>query len=185
MIKKSELSLVSIDETKKIGIPKEYVFEGEDKVGAPLIANIVFDKMRELDAVSLSAPQLGLNFRMFVMGTDDIRVNVFNPEIIEYSKETVTLDETSLSHPGISMKIKRPEKITARFYDDQGKLCELKVSGMTARIFQHAYDFMIGKDFTSHVTAAKLDYTKRKYKNLKNKLVKKYTNKILTGRIGK
>ena len=69
------------------------------------------DKMVEEKGVGLSACQLGIMTRVFVIGNpsepNDI-IGVFNPLIVDYDEETVVYEEGCLSYPGMFIKIKRP-----------------------------------------------------------------------------
>lgn len=185
MIKKSDLKLVSAEDIAKIGIPKPYVFEGEDKEFAPTLANMLFARMQEIGSIGLAATQVGLDMQVFVMGTESVRVNVFNPQLIEVSEEMEVASEGCVVYPGLSLNLKRPKTITVRFQNEKGELCELTVSGLTARIFLHQLDFMEGKDFLSYASPLKLDFAKKKQKNRHDKIVKKYAQKILRGRASK
>ncbi|MDR3250852.1 MAG: peptide deformylase, partial [Tannerella sp.] len=74
-----------------------------------LVANM-FDTMLKADGVGLAAPQIGLSIRLFVIDGDSISRNypeckkfkrvMINPEIIEKSEETISLEEGCLSFPG-------------------------------------------------------------------------------------
>lgn len=177
MIKKSELKVVSADAAILNKRPADFVFGGEED--APAIANILFGRMQELGGVGLSANQVGLDMRVFVMGTDEVRMNVFNPEIVEYSLEVGHVNEGCLSYPGLTLGVKRPTDIKVKFQNEKGEWCEMQLGGITARIFQHEYDHMEGKTFISHVSPMKLDYYKTKLKNKKQKIIKKHTLKVL------
>ena len=135
--------------------------------------------MQELGGVGLSANQVGLNMRVFVMGTEDVRMNVFNPTITEFSSEEGHVNEGCLSYPGLTLGVKRPTDIKVKFQNDKGEWCEMQLGGITARIFQHEYDHMEGKSFLDHVSPMKLEYYKKKLKNKKQKIVKKYSQKVL------
>ena len=113
IIKKSELKLVPANE-----LPL-YIAEEVDfiKVDAPMLTNVMLDRMTEMGGVALSAPQVGLDMSMFVMCIDQARVEVFNPTIISYSKEETLMNEGSLTFPGISVIIKRPVSITVEYYN--------------------------------------------------------------------
>ena len=177
MIKKSDLKIVSSDCVLLNRRPADFIFDGKED--ATMVANILFGRMQELGGVGLSANQVGLNIRMFVMGTEEVRMNVFNPEIIEFSLEEEHMNEGCLSYPGLTLGVKRPSNIKVKFQNDKGEWCELHLGGMTARIFQHEYDHMEGKSFLDHVSPMKLEYYKKKLKNKKQKLVKKYSQKVL------
>jgi hypothetical protein len=53
------------------------------------------------------------------------------------------------------------------------------MTGITARVFQHEYDHMEGKLFTEKVSKMKLDLAKKRYANLKKKIIKKHAVKTM------
>ena len=175
IIKKSELKLVPANE-----LPL-YIAEEVDfiKVDAPMLTNVMLDRMTEMGGVALSAPQVGLDMSMFVMGIDQARVEVFNPTIISYSKEETLMNEGSLTFPGISVIIKRPVSITVEYYNKNGELQQNEFKGLTARIFQHAFDHLQGTTMKDKVSKLKWDLATKRLNNYKQKLVKKYTQKKL------
>ena len=59
--------------------------------------------------------------------------------------------EGCLSIPGIRALVPRYQNIMIRYTDQQGGLMELKLSGFTARIFQHEFDHLEGKTYLDRV----------------------------------
>lgn len=177
MIKKTDLKLVKTTDSVLLTAPEPFNFEGD--IDAELFSNLLIDRMLELGGIGLSANQVGVSKRVFVMGNEDVQTAVFNPEIIETSKETVSLDEGCLSFPGIYVKVNRPAKIKARFQNVKGELVEQEFQGLTARIFQHEYDHMLGKTMQDQVSKLKWDLaTKRVVKRTK-KIIRKHVQQQL------
>lgn len=177
IIRKDLLKLVPPSD-KILHLPPEpYVFS--DKEEPLFITNVLFEKMQELGGVGLSANQLGLNYKIFVMGLDNIRFNVFNPKIIEYSKEESSFSEGCLTYPGISIDIRRPIWIEVEYQNINSGTIRERLSGLTARVFQHEYDHMMGITFQKRVSSMKWAMAVKKFKNKKEKIVKKYAKKIL------
>jgi peptide deformylase len=175
IIKKSEVKLLPANELP-LYIAEEVDFS---KIDASMLTNVMLDRMTEMGGVALSAPQVGLDMSMFVMGVDQARIEVFNPKIISYSKEEMLMNEGSLSFPGISIIIKRPVSITVEYYDKNGTLQQNEFHGLTARIFQHAFDHLQGMTIKDRVSKLKWDLAAKRLSNYKQKLVKKYTQKKL------
>jgi peptide deformylase len=175
IIKKSELKLVPANE-HPLSIADDVDF---NKVDAPMLTNVMLDRMIEMGGVALSAPQVGLDMSMFVMGIDQVRVEVFNPIIISYSKEKDLMNEGSLTFPGISVLIKRPVSITVEYFNKNGEIQHNEFQGLTARIFQHAFDHLQGTTIKDRVSKLKWDMATKRLNNYKQKLVKKYTQKKL------
>jgi peptide deformylase len=175
IIKKSELKLVPANE-HPLSIADDVDFS---KIDASMLTNIMLDRMTEMGGVALSAPQVGLDMSMFVMGIDQARIEVFNPTIISYSKEETLMNEGSLTYPGISVIVKRPISITVQYYNKNNEIQHNEFQGLTARIFQHAFDHLQGTTIKERVSKLKWDMATKRLNNYKQKLVKKYTQKKL------
>ena len=150
ILRKDKLNLVEPTDEAMCKAPQPFDFE-VDGASAQNIANVLFEKMKQLGGVGLSANQVGLDMRVFVMGLGETKIAVFNPIIIRYSKIEESFNEGCLSYPGIMLSIKRPTKITATYQDETGNIVEQEFNGLTARIFQHEYDHMNGTDYTHRV----------------------------------
>ena len=108
IIKKSELKILPVNELNP-GFASKFNF---DEVDASMLTNVMFDRMTEMGGAALSAPQVGLDMCMFVMGIDQAKIEVFNPTIVSYSKEETLMNEGSLTFPGILVIVKRPIAVT-------------------------------------------------------------------------
>lgn len=92
-----------------------------------------------------------------------------NPEIVWLSDKTVTNEEASLSFPGISADITRPEAITLRFQDVKGVWHEIEADGWLATVIQHEMDYLDGRTYLDHLSKMKRDrLMKKMQKYLKN-----------------
>ena len=94
--------------------------------------------------LGLSANQVGLPYRMFIMRGEKDNIAVFNPRIVTVSNETVSLEEASLSFPGIEVKVKRPRSIRVRFQNEYGETNTYTYTNLTARIFLQQCDQLDG-----------------------------------------
>jgi len=178
VLRKDKLDLVEPTAEVMHKAPQPFNFE-ENKDSAQSVTNVLFERMKQLGGVGLSANQVGLDMRVFVMGLGELKIAVFNPIIIKYSKEEESFNEGCLSYPGIMLSIKRPTKITATYQDETGNYVEQDFNGLTARIFQHEYDHMNGTDYTQRVSKFKLDFAKKKFENKRKKIIKKYAVKTM------
>ena len=109
------------------------------------------ENMFHYNGVGLSANQIGIKERAFVMISDmesQDTLTCFNPKIVKESKEMVTMEEGCLSYPEVFLDIVRPETIVVKYEDEGKELHKIKLTGFIARIFQHEYDHMEGIDFT-------------------------------------
>jgi len=132
------------------------------------------DKLVEHKGVGLSAPQLGIMTRVFVIGNPDVPseiIGVFNPMIVDYDEETVVYEEGCVSYPGLFIKIKRPRGIRVRYRGWNGEAGTTRYEGYTARVFQHEYDHLNGVTFQTRANRYHLDQA-RSFKNKADRKLK-------------
>tara|TARA_R100001163_G_C5066288_1_gene204640 strand:- start:3603 stop:4220 length:618 start_codon:yes stop_codon:yes gene_type:complete len=132
------------------------------QVDAPNLSASMVKLMRKLGGYGLAANQVGLPLRMFVIEGEPAYA-VFNPRITYYGDEEILLEEGCLSYPGLSLKIRRPRFMRARFQDPYGDFVTKQFDGITSRVFQHEYDHTEGVDFTQKVSKMKLQMAKKKW----------------------
>ena len=109
------------------------------------------ENMFHYNGVGLSANQIGIKERAFVMISDMESLDTitcFNPKVLKESKKLVKLEEGCLSYPDIFLDVDRPESIIVKYEDEGKKLHKIRLEGFIARIFLHEYDHMEGIDFT-------------------------------------
>ena len=100
--------------------------------------------MHEYKGVGLAAPQIGINQRIFVADIGDGPVAIINPHIVKKYGAAV-LEEGCLSIPGITVSIKRPEKIIIQYLDESNNHRERTFTDLIARVIQHETDHLNGK----------------------------------------
>lgn len=126
--------------------------------------------MREERGMGLSANQIGLNHRVFVMEYGDQVWACFNPEIVSSSEELAIFEEGCLSFPDLILKIKRPAEVTVKYQNQRGDFCEEELTGLVARCYQHELDHLNGICFTDVASKLTLKMaTKRRAKNRRNR----------------
>lgn len=121
-------------------------------------------------ALGLAAPQCNILLRLFVMSVGDQFITCINPRIVDKSEEKVREKEMCLSFVGMSLTIDRSEWIDVEYYDETGKKYEVRLTGLTGRIFQHELDHLNGIRMIDHVGPAALLMAKKK----QSKLMKQY-----------
>ena len=136
----------------------------------------LLDSMKQYNGIGLSANQIGIMERVFVMYSDVKKretITCFNPEIVTKSDTEILMDEGCLTYPGLWLKVKRPDGIEVQYEDKSGEIHHQAMFGLECRIFLHEYDHMEGMDFTQKVSKIKLNRAlKRKSKMMKkSKLV--------------
>lgn len=139
------------------------------------LVDALWAKSRELKGLGLSANQVGINAKVFVMGTDeDNRKNVFNPKIVSSSEDTTLAKEGCLSYPGLWLTIKRPSSITASYQNVDGEYIVEEFTGLPARIFQHEYDHMLGLNFSDHASEMKMKMAMKSLEKRAKRYIRKY-----------
>lgn len=100
--------------------------------------------MRRHAGIGLSAPQIGLSQRLFVMGIGDRVWHCFNPSIVTVGPETVEMTEGCLSFPNKSCTLTRPREILALYHTAEGEPVTETMDGLIARCYQHELDHLDG-----------------------------------------
>ena len=137
------------------------------------LSKVMYDNMAKYGGLGLSANQLGLPYRMFVMGghpqIEDGKVrSVFNPMVNDVSPESINLKDGCLSFPFLFLSIKRPKWCSVRYTDENGEEIEETLHGMSARIFMHENEHMNGYVFIDLVSKLKLERAEKS----KQKMIK-------------
>ena len=148
-----------------------FVFDGSDKnrEQARFLAVSLIETMSAKNGIGLAANQVGLNYRLFVVGSEGVGFAFFNPDIISTEGEE-DFREGCLSFPGLFLPIKRPASVTIKYQDMNGETKQQSFSGLTARTVLHEYDHLEGITYTSLVSPIILDHEKGKIKNNLKKL---------------
>jgi len=127
------------------------------------------ETMIEHRGVGLSAVQCGIPLRVFVLGNwndPDTVMSVFNPRIVDQSKEMTVEEEGCLTFPGLYVKVKRHDWIRVRYTTHEGVTDTIKLGGMTARIFQHEMDHLNGILYTRKANRYHLEQAQKQKKKL-------------------
>jgi len=121
----------------------------------------MLDAMYENRGIGIAANMVGLLHRIIVVdiqpeGNRDPLVCI-NPEITWASEEMSTNEEASLSFPGISADITRPNAINLTYLDQSGARKELEAEGFLAIVIQHEMDYLDGRTYLDHLSKMKRD----------------------------
>lgn len=103
--------------------------------------------MVESNGVGLSANQVGLPYRVFVMRGHEHHFAFFNPKIVSMSDNTTTMEEGCLSFPGLIVKVPRANTVRLRFQTQSGGTDTKTFDGLSARVIQHEVDHLDGQLF--------------------------------------
>ena len=134
----------------------------DNSLSSKKIGYQLLDFMYSNDGIGLSANQIGLNYRMFVMGDKDVQYICWNPQVLEYSDDLVEKMEGCLSFPNLFLKIKRSEQIKVRYLNEYGLPITRNLSDTWSHCFQHELDHLDGILFTHKISKLKLDIALKK-----------------------
>ena len=137
--------------------PPEFDFENPKEDPKEVEKNMA-EAMDNFGGIGLSANQVGLPYKMFVMKTADKgTVGFFNPKITRVSQDTDLMKEGCLSFPDIYLMIKRSKTIELEYQDSDGEKHTLVLDGMAARCVQHECDHLNGIIFLQRASRLKLE----------------------------
>src|SRR6476646_9459833 len=136
-----------------------------------LIADM-FETMYVAPGIGLAAIQVGVPKRLLVIDLQepeeedgepvrDPRVFI-NPEILWASDTEVPYTEGCLSVPEQYAEVMRPDRIRARWKDEQGTAYEEEIDGLLAVCLQHEMDHLNGVQFIDHLSRPKRDMVLKK-----------------------
>ena len=135
----------------------------------------MLDFMYKNKGVGLAAPQIGVSERIVVADIGDGSLAIINPEIISKEGEDVG-EEGCLSIPGITVNVKRAQKILITGLNTNGETIEVKAANLMARALQHEIDHLNGILIVDYADIQKKEKLKGKLKKLKknsSKLMRK------------
>lgn len=99
--------------------------------------------MRKAHGIGLAAPQVGVSWRIIVVGTRRKPLTLVNPEILE-AKGIVVGEESCLSVPGVSAKVKRARSVVVHAWTLGEKEIDICAGGLLAVVLQHEIDHLDG-----------------------------------------
>ena len=135
------------------------------------LAKDLNDTMIAADGLGLSANQVGLPYRVFVMRIENNEpFALFNPKIVSTSDNFIPMKEGCLSFPLLYLNVKRPDSLRVRYTDQYGDTNTQRFIGMSARIVLHEYDHMEGKVFTQAASKFEANRALRKRTILRRRI---------------
>ena len=114
----------------------------------------LYETMDVAEGIGLAANQVGVARRVAVIGIDETRLALVNPEITATEGKSRG-EEGCLSIPDLYAEVTRPERITVRALDRDGKEFTLEADGLLARAIQHEIDHLDGILFVDHLSVLK------------------------------
>jgi peptide deformylase len=145
--------------------------EKVDDAVRSLVADM-FETMYDAPGIGLAAIQVGVPKRILVIdlqepeeeGGEPVRdPRVFiNPEILDSSEQEVPYTEGCLSVPDQYAEVDRPDRIRARWLDENGDSHEADIEGLLATCLQHEMDHLEGILFIDHLSRLKREMILKK-----------------------
>jgi peptide deformylase len=154
-----EIKLVQENDEVLRKVTESWDFEADGDPTELITAMAIL--MIQNKGIGLAAPQCGINKRLFIMGNLDKLIACINPEIISGEGKVKDL-EGCLSFPGLWLRVNRYEKINVKYQNTKAETIELRLDGLSARVFQHEYDHLDGVCFDTKVGKTSLDLAKEK-----------------------
>ena len=80
----------------------------------------LLEAMQKYEGMGLSACQIGVDLKVFVMRYNGGALAMFNPRIVEYSPQTTYITEGCLSFPGLFFPVERAYGVSTEYYRKDG-----------------------------------------------------------------
>jgi peptide deformylase len=128
----------------------------------------LLDALVKYEGMGISACQIGVDLKVFVMRFNGNAIACFNPRITHSTEQTTYISEGCLSFPGLFFPVTRALGINCTFADFAGTVVTASFSEISAKAFQHEYDHMMGKLYLEYASAYMVRNARRK-QNLWNR----------------
>lgn len=120
------------------------------------------ETLRYGTGLGIAAPQIGINKRIIVVGTEgkDVRYNaqeeititaMINPRWRKLSEDTDVQYEGCMSVPILRGRVERYTKIELTYYTEKGEKVVKEIDNFFARLIQHECDHLDGTVFLERV----------------------------------
>lgn len=148
--------------------PAETITEFNDDLKK--LVDDMFESMYAAHGVGLAAPQIGIGKRIAVIDITfkedpNAKLVLINPEII-HTEGRQRGTEGCLSLPEFREDVTRPNKVTVRAQDVEGKWFEHSGEELLARALMHETEHLQGRLYISHISRLKRDLMTRKIRKL-------------------
>ena len=136
------------------------------------IRQLVWDlaeTMYSAPGIGLAATQVDVHVRVIVIDVSEAKndLKVFiNPEIIGTSDDRKVYEEGCLSVPGVYEDVERPDRVTVRAQDENGRSFIIEADGLLAVCLQHEMDHLEGKVFVQYLSRLKQSRIKLKLQKI-------------------
>jgi peptide deformylase len=115
------------------------------------LAGDMIETMHAASGVGLAAPQVGVPWRVIVIGMPGEEDFVLiNPEVVRRSGERL-VTEGCLSVPGYFGEIQRAQRVTVKGKDLSGRETRIKAEELLAQALEHEIDHLNGVLYIDHL----------------------------------
>lgn len=122
------------------------------------LLNDMRETLKKADGVGLAAPQVGVLRRVFIISFEDKYFECINPVMVSQSGRQ-SGQEGCLSVKGKWGEVVRPNKVTVKAFDRNGKPFTVEAEGFLARAFCHEYDHLDGIVYVDKAISVQEDRT--------------------------
>lgn len=129
------------------------------------ILNDMVETMHKFNGVGLAGPQIGILKRLVVIDLYDDKgpIKLVNPEIVK-EKGAKEVEEGCLSFPNKFARIIRPEEVTVKALDENGKQIKISAKGLLAQALSHEIDHLNGVLFIDKIIPGTLEVIEQESK---------------------
>ena len=140
-----ELIITDVEKLTQPAEPLTFLTENGAKTeeGTEIIAKIKEVMETDSSILALSAPQIGINKRIFCLRFNDQIKTFINPIITKKKGLNITI-ESCPSMPGKEIVIGRPEEVTVVYYNEGFKYEDNKLIGAAASMFDQQTQILDG-----------------------------------------
>ena len=138
----------------------------KDKPGVDIFLNELLETLETTKTgVGIAAPQVGSSIRAFISWADRSQGKepkfFINPVITEMKGAKKNGMEGCLSIPGVYASVERFQKVRVTYLDENWEQQDKLFKNFEARVIQHEFDHLEGKEFFDHLSPSQ--YAKIKY----------------------
>ncbi len=142
------------------------IVEVDDEVRT--LAQDMLDTMYDAPGIGLAAPQIGVLKRIVVIdvapeGEPADPMVLINPEITHFGEEMQVTEEGCLSIPELYYEVERPNAVTVKYTDLEGKEVTRATEGKLAVCIQHEIDHLDGVLYIDYLSRLKRDRVIKKF----------------------
>ena len=138
------------------------------------LAEELLAAMVKYEGMGISACQIGVDLKVFAMRFNGDGIVAFNPRITKTEGPETYITEGCLSFPGLFFPVTRSYGINVTYQIKDGTAMSASFVDISAKIFQHEYDHMLGKLYIEYASDYMLRNARKKQKGWQRKKTDKY-----------